>query len=93
MTFDNSLHEVCVRVGVRYVITKISRMDSSPDFLTHGAPQVPARAPLLPEIIAKGSYNDTIMIDVRMQQIFKKSSKLMLVGGIFFFFFFHSTEI
>ena len=37
-TFDISLHEVCVRVGVRYVITKFSRMDSLPNFVTHGAP-------------------------------------------------------
>ena len=37
VTFDISLHEVCVRVGVRYVITKFSRMDSLPNFLTHGA--------------------------------------------------------
>ena len=39
MTFDISLHEVCVRVSVIYVITKFSRMDSLPNFLTHGAPQ------------------------------------------------------
>ena len=39
MTFDSSLHEVCARVGVRYVITKFSRMDSLPNFLTQGAPQ------------------------------------------------------
>ena len=32
------LHEVCVRTGVRYVITKFSGMDSLPNFLTHGAP-------------------------------------------------------
>ena len=42
MTFDTGLHEVCVRVGgqtgVRYVITKFSRMDSYPNFVTHGAP-------------------------------------------------------
>ena len=38
MTFDIGLHEVCVRVGVRYVITKFSRLDSLPNFLTHGAP-------------------------------------------------------
>ena len=38
MTFDIGLHEVCVPVGVRYVITKFSRMDSLPNFLTHGAP-------------------------------------------------------
>ena len=39
VTFDTSLHEVCVRMGVRYVITKFSRMDILPNFLTHGAPQ------------------------------------------------------
>ena len=38
MTFDIGLNEVCVRVGVRYVITKFSGMDSLPNFLTHGAP-------------------------------------------------------
>ena len=38
VTFDISLHEVCVRVGVRYVITKFSRMDSLPNFPNHGAP-------------------------------------------------------
>ena len=37
VTFDISLHEVCVRLGVRYVITKFSRMDSLSNFLTHGA--------------------------------------------------------
>ena len=37
MTFDIGLHEVCVRVGVRYVITKFSRIDSLPNFVTHGA--------------------------------------------------------
>ena len=37
MTFDIGLHEMCVRVSVRYVITKFSRMDSLPNFLTHGA--------------------------------------------------------
>ena len=42
MTVNISLHEVCVRVGVRYVITKFSRMDSLPNFLTHGAPQARA---------------------------------------------------
>ena len=36
MTFDSGLHEVCVRVGVR-VITKFSRIDSLPNFVTHGA--------------------------------------------------------
>ena len=42
VTVDISLHEVCVRVGVLYVITKFSRMDSLPNFLTHGAPQARA---------------------------------------------------
>ena len=36
--FDISLHEVYVRAGVRYVITKLSRMDNLPNFLTHCAP-------------------------------------------------------
>ena len=38
VTFNISLHEVCVQVGVRHVITKFSRMDSLPNFLNHGAP-------------------------------------------------------
>ena len=42
VTSDISLHEVCLRVSVRYVITKFSRMDSLPNFLTHGAPQAGA---------------------------------------------------
>ena len=42
VTFDISLHEVCVPVGVRYVMTKFSRMNSLPNFLTHGAPQARA---------------------------------------------------
>ena len=42
VTFDISLHEVFVRVGVRYVITKFFRMDSLPNFLIHGAPQARA---------------------------------------------------
>ena len=44
MTFDIGLHEVFVRVGVRYVITKFSRMDSLPNFVTHGAPLCALRA-------------------------------------------------
>ena len=44
MTFDIGLHEVCVRVGVRYVITKFSRMDSLPNFVTQGAPLRALRA-------------------------------------------------
>ena len=44
MTFDIGLNEVCVRVGVRYVITKFSGMDSLPNFLTHGAPLRALRA-------------------------------------------------
>ena len=38
VTFDICLHEVCVQVGVRFVITKFSRMDSLPNFVAHGAP-------------------------------------------------------
>ena len=44
MTFDIGLHEVCVRVGGRYVIAKFSRMDSLPNVLTHGAPLRAPRA-------------------------------------------------
>ena len=44
MTFDIGLHEVCVRTGVRYVITKFSGMDSLPNFVTHGAPLRALRA-------------------------------------------------
>ena len=43
-TFDISLHEVCVRVGVRFVITKFSWMDSLPNFVTHGVPLRALRA-------------------------------------------------
>ena len=32
------------RAGVRYVITKFSRMDSLPNFVTHGAPLRALRA-------------------------------------------------
>ena len=39
MTFDIGLHEVCVRAGGRYAITKFSRMDSLlPNFVTNEAP-------------------------------------------------------
>ena len=39
MTFDIGLHELVYGwTGVRYVITKFSRLDSLPNFLTHGAP-------------------------------------------------------
>ena len=48
VTYDFSLHEACVRVSVRYVITKFSQMDSLPNFLTHGASQ--ARASLAREL-------------------------------------------
>ena len=56
VTFDVSLHEVCVRVGVRYVITKFYRMDNSPSFVTNGAP---LRAPCARESSAKIKYSRT----------------------------------
>ena len=63
MTFDIGLHEVCVRTGVRYVITKFSGMDSLPNFLTHGAPLrarlARAGAPLLVILFLK-NYHDII---------------------------------
>ena len=37
VTFDICLHDVCVRVDVRFVITNY-RFDSLPNFVTHGAP-------------------------------------------------------
>ena len=44
---------MCVRTGVRYVITKFSGIDSLPNFLTHGVPLrarfARAGAPLLTE--------------------------------------------
>ena len=44
VTFDICLHEVCVRVGVSFVIAKFSRMDSLPNFVTHGTPLRALRA-------------------------------------------------
>ena len=44
---DIDIGSVCT--GGRYVITKFSRMDSLPNFLTHGAP-LRAGAPLLTNI-------------------------------------------
>ena len=48
MTFDIDLYEVFVRAGgpagVRYFITKFSRMDSLLNFVTHGAPLRALRA-------------------------------------------------
>ena len=37
VTFEVSLHEVYVRARVRYAITKFSRIDSLPNFRSHGA--------------------------------------------------------
>ena len=37
VTFEISLHEVYVRARVRYAITKFSRMDTLPNFRSHGA--------------------------------------------------------
>ena len=61
MTFDIGLHEVCTdgRAGVRYVITKFSRKDSLPNFVTHGAPLRALRArELRYEIEAEDVYSD-----------------------------------
>ena len=54
MTFDIGLHEVCVRTGVRYVITKFSGMDSLPNFVTPGAP--------LRARFARGSSANKVML-------------------------------
>ena len=44
VTFDIRLHKVYVQAGVRYVMTKFSRMGSLPHFITQGAPLRPLRA-------------------------------------------------
>ena len=44
VTVDICLHKVWLRVGLRYVITKFSRMDSLPNFVIHGAPLHALRA-------------------------------------------------
>ena len=68
MTFDIGLHEVCVRVGVRYVITKFSRMDSLPNFLTHGAPLRALRARESSAIIrVKFAYHFRINYDLNLE--------------------------
>ena len=63
MTLDMGLHEVHVRVGgwpgVCYVITEFSRMDSLPNFLTHGAP-------LLQQYIVKAA----ILINLNFTHLF-----------------------
>ena len=56
VTFDISLHEVYVRAGVRYVITKLSRMDSLPNFLTHCAPLRALRAREISAMILRSVY-------------------------------------
>ena len=38
MACDIALPEMCVRTGVRYVLTLFSGMDGLPNFPTHGAP-------------------------------------------------------
>ena len=84
MTFDIALLEVCVRVGVRYVITKFSRMDSVPNFLTHGAPlrarEARARAPLQSNFDTPG---DTSRLDANR---FSRSVQ-PIFRDIFFFLF------
>ena len=56
VTFDISLHEVYVRAGVRYVITKLSRTDSLPNFLTHRAPLRALRAREISSMILRSVY-------------------------------------
>ena len=56
VTFDISLHEVYVRAGVRYVITKLSRTDSLPNFLTHRAPLRALRAREISAMILRSVY-------------------------------------
>ena len=78
MTFDIGLHEVCVRTGVRYVITKFSGMDSLLNFLTHGAP-VRAR-----EGARELRYQESIPTN--------RNKGRRQLGTLSVFFFFHPTR-
>ena len=73
MTFDIGLHEVCVRTGVRYIITKFSGMDGLPNFLTHGAPLharfAHAGAPLK-------SFKITLSVFMFLMKSFSENSEL-----------------
>ena len=76
MTFDIGLHEVCVRTGVRYVITKFSEMDSLPNFLTRGAPlrarEARAGAPLKKNLTAHAgvAFSDRADVPFQLHGIF-----------------------
>ena len=63
------LHEVCVRVGVLYVITKFSRMDCLPNFVTHGAPLRALRARELRYYIHSETF---IILSAFLFEIFQK---------------------
>ena len=86
MTFDISLHEECVRVGVRYVITKFSRMDSLPNFLTHGAPQ--ARALRARELryntFKKKQICDFLQLDKITKNVYSHYTKFFFSISIFY---------
>ena len=56
VTLEISLHEVYVRARVRYAITKFSRMDSLPNFLTHRAPLRALRAREISAMILRSVY-------------------------------------
>ena len=71
MTFDIGLHEVCVRTGVRYVITKFSRMDSLPNFLTHGAPLETTRDHSLNDMLSP------VVLRIQLRSLFLLMLKLI----------------
>ena len=92
MTFDIALHEVCVRVGLRYVMTKFSRMDSLPNFLTHGAPLCARFAResssktnhLLPQ--EEAWHWLTRQIIQKISDLFGKNGKKVIPRKLFLFF-------
>ena len=80
MTFDIGLHEVCVRVGVRYVITKFSRMDSLPDFVTHGAPLHALRPRELHYYYSNEEWSSQLW--TQFMQLRNKKKKFQGVNGV-----------
>ena len=92
MKFDISLHEVCVWVGVRYVITKFSRMDSLPNFLTHGATQARESSAIIIPFLAflsisiiNSSFNQLNISRLLSVSVSLDLTRLLLFSIAFFF--------
>ena len=83
MTFDIGLHEVCVRVGVRYVITRFSRMVSLPNFVTHGATLRALRArELRNEIVANVTRAKALIINIISNSVRNTANQMFLVISV-----------